>query len=139
MCIIKSNSDQIPLDLLKSTVRVVSSTYNVKFRNILFHDLNIEMITDLNRKSLKHNYATDVITFTYIIKDYRDVEIFYSSEYVLNSLSELEDYKKEIHRLFIHGLLHSIGFSDETSEEKLKMTKLENQILEKFTMFHVKH
>ena len=44
--------------------------------------------------------------------------------------SNLEVSKdSELRRVIIHGLLHLLGFEDESEEEKTTMTKLENQYL----------
>ena len=41
-----------------------------------------------------------------------------------------EPYKKELGRLIIHGSLHLLGIEDKSTEQKKKMTMLEEKFLE---------
>ncbi|KFD38522.1 rRNA maturation factor [Schleiferia thermophila str. Yellowstone] len=129
---INSNCKYFKLEDLIKITKICSNLFNVKFRKISLYDLSIEKIIELNSSSLRHNYPTDVITFSYTIKKFKDVEIYFSSEYLKSDLKEGENFKTELYRLYIHGLLHAAGFNDHTFEEKEKMTSFENLILKQF-------
>ena len=47
-----------------------------------------------------------------------------------NSQKFEEPFPKEIVRLIIHGSLHLIGYTDDTSESKQKMTEMEDHYFE---------
>ena len=46
------------------------------------------------------------------------------------------DFRNEMLRVMVHGLLHFMGFNDKTKKQKFSMKKAEN---EKINMFHVEH
>jgi rRNA maturation RNase YbeY len=86
-------------------------------------DINLvddKKIMQINRKYLKHNYSTDIITFAYEIdKKSIDGEIFISLDTVKkNSLIYNTLYTQELKRVIIHGCLHLTGYNDRTKKEK---------------------
>tara|TARA_B100000989_G_C19254080_1_gene349313 strand:- start:115 stop:561 length:447 start_codon:yes stop_codon:yes gene_type:complete len=92
---------------------------------------------NLNKKHLKHDYHTDILTFSY--KDHLTIEseIFICFERALeNAKAHSETIENEILRLISHGLLHVLGMRDNTRNLKELMTKEEDNFV---TKFHVKH
>lgn len=99
--------------------------------NVVFVDK--QAIKQINKKFLKHNYVTDVISF-----DLSDEETSLGEIYICVDVAEYQakEYRvsltDELRRLAIHGLLHILGFDDDNDEKKEQMTKLENQFLNIF-------
>ena len=89
-----------------------------------------EQLLLMNREYLNHNCFTDVLTFDYTEGDIISGDIFISLEQVTRN-AELYDVEsvEEIRRVMIHGVLHLLGFSDETDEEKATMREKENEAL----------
>ena len=92
--------------------------------------------TDLELRKLKNKYfsidiLTDTISFNLEEKgEAIDGEIYISLERVReNSKIFDQNYDKECKRVIIHSILHLLGFDDQTSEDKIKMTQLENYYL----------
>ena len=84
----------------------------------------------MNREFLNHNYFTDVITFDYSEDKMTSGDIFISIDQVrINAVKYGVDVAEEIRRVMIHGVLHLVGFMDETIEEKEIMQKKENEAL----------
>lgn len=89
-------------------------------------------ILELNKKYLNHDYITDIITFPY----HEDAELpegtlFCCAPQIERQADEYQtDYKTEIIRVVIHGLLHLAGYNDFNSEEKKEIRRLENQYIE---------
>ena len=88
-------------------------------------------LLELNKKFLKHNTLTDIITF-----DYSDgsgkVEggIYISIERVRENASKFKkSFDNELHRVIIHGVLHLLGYSDKTSSDKALMREKEEACL----------
>jgi probable rRNA maturation factor len=119
--------------------RVIKKVKNVfsketKINNILLNIIYVddEVILEINKKYLKHNRVTDVITFSLgeSIKII-DGEIYISVE---TAQRQAEDNKvslsNEIMRLAIHGALHLAGYEDDTEKKRLLMHNLENKYLE---------
>jgi len=99
--------------------------------NIIFCD--DKYLLSINKKYLKHNYYTDIITFDYAT-DHTNLsgDIYISVERAKeNAKLYKQPLSKEIHRLLIHGLLHLIGYNDKTKAEKKLMVEKEDIYLEK--------
>ena len=109
--------------------------------NYLIHDLVFLFVSDqellaMNKKHLKHNYFTDVITFGELEGDKISGNIAISVDRVLdNSKTYDVSFDEELKRVMVHGLLHIIGYNDKTKKEKLTMSQKETDALK---MFHVK-
>ena len=87
-------------------------------------------------KYLNHDTHTDILTFDYGNHQVINAELFVS-EYmcVLNSKENDQTLENEVLRLISHGILHTLGFSDKTQDQKKLMKEQEDFCL---TMFHVK-
>ncbi len=94
-------------------------------------------ILDMNKKFLKHDYYTDVITFGDLKNKKISGDIAISIERVLdNSKTYGVEFEDELKRVMAHGLLHIMGYNDKASSDKSVMSKKENKAIK---MFHVKH
>ena len=87
-------------------------------------------ILDVNLRYLHHDYFTDVITFDYCEGNRLSGDLFISVDSVReNSIEYGTDFKDELNRVIIHGLLHLIGYDDHTVEETAVMRMKENYYL----------
>lgn len=96
--------------------------------NLVF--LKDSKIRELNRDYRNKDKATDVLSFRYlesagdVINEDFDVigEIFISLDTARRQADEKgHDLNKEIQILFVHGLLHILGFDHETDQEEEEM------------------
>ena len=93
-------------------------------------------ILEMNKKFLKHDYYTDVITFGDLKDKKISGDIAISVERVLdNSKTYSVEFEDELKRVMAHGLLHIMGYNDKTSKDKLVMSQKEKKAIK---MFHVK-
>ena len=107
---------------------LVSERKSLDVINFLFCDDNT--IIDFNKKYLKHNFETDIITFLYDDTDLSESDIIISLETVnRNSITYKSSYLIELFRVIIHGLLHLCGMEDNTKSKKTVMRKKENYYL----------
>jgi probable rRNA maturation factor len=88
-------------------------------------------IIEINKKFLKHDYYTDVISFNNSFLNFISGEIYISVPTVIKnskiySNGILED---EINRVLVHGLLHLIGYNDKNNDEILIMRSKEDSYL----------
>ena len=91
----------------------------------------------MNKKFLKHDYYTDVITFGDLKNKKISGDIAISIERVLdNSKTYGVEFEDELKRVMAHGLLHIMGYSDKASSDKSVMSLKEKKAIK---MFHVKH
>lgn len=89
-------------------------------------------ILNLNQEFLYQTDLTDVISF-----NLSESDVFLEGEvYVCLTQAERQapeygiDFENETCRLIIHGVLHLLGYSDETESERHQMHLLENRYLE---------
>jgi rRNA maturation RNase YbeY len=126
-----------PLIKKKAVHSLISSLKSELKLSISF--LSISLITSseleqINKKYLRHDFNTDVITFNYsIVKNKIDGEILISFEdAMLNSKKYKVKYGEEILRLIVHGILHLVGYDDNTNKNKAKMKSMENKLINKY-------
>jgi rRNA maturation RNase YbeY len=90
-----------------------------------------EYLLDINKKFLHHHYYTDVITFPYNEKNVLSGDVFISVDQVkINAEQFKATFSEELHRVMIHGILHLIGFEDDTDHKRMHMHVLEDEALE---------
>lgn len=112
---------------IKLWIKEVISLNNKKIGDIAYIFVTDEKILELNKQYLKHDYYTDIITFDYTLNNQISGDIFISLDTVKSNSVELNiDYKHELHRILIHGILHLCGQDDKTPELRAIMTEKEN-------------
>ena len=99
--------------------------------NINYIFCSDKYLHQLNREYLDHDSLTDIITFDNSEKEGNiEADIFISVERVKENAQKLEKaFEEELHRVMIHGLLHIMGYSDKTDEDKQVMRKKEDACL----------
>ena len=90
-------------------------------------------IVRINNEFLQHDYITDIITFRYD-EDESNSEIEGSLVCCAPRIKEQaaefnQTEKQEFLRIIVHGLLHLVGYDDQSDEEKSEMTRLEDRFL----------
>jgi rRNA maturation RNase YbeY len=90
-----------------------------------------EYLWRMNVEYLGHEDYTDILTF-----DLSEpgaalmIDMFISVERVADNARGLNaDFRDELHRVMIHGVLHSLGFDDGDDEQKRRMRSAEDQML----------
>ena len=87
-------------------------------------------VLDINQKYLQHDYFTDIITFDYCEGDRLSGDLFISVDSVReNSLEFGTEFKDELNRVIIHGLLHLVGYDDHTEKDIKLMRSKEDYYL----------
>lgn len=114
-------------DLVKS----LSSELKFVVSNLEINIITQKDILEINKSYLKHNFTTDIITFNYSdLFNELDGEIFISiDDAFTNSKKFKVSLSDELVRLVIHGVLHLLGYDDQTLADKKVMKKLENKLL----------
>ncbi len=89
-----------------------------------------EFILEVNKRYLKHNYFTDVITFDYSTPHLISGDIIISIDTVTYNAKEYGvPMALELRRVMVHGLLHLLGYGDTSPEEQKIMTGMEDAML----------
>lgn len=84
----------------------------------------------LNMEFLQHDTLTDIISFDNSLGKLLSGDIFISTERVQDNAYDFNvSFDDELHRVMIHGVLHYMGYKDETDDEKEVMREEENKAL----------
>ena len=87
-------------------------------------------ILDVNQQYLQHDYFTDIITFDYCEGDRLSGDLFISVDSVReNALEYGTEFKDELNRVIVHGILHLIGYAGHCDEDIAEMRAKENYYL----------
>jgi probable rRNA maturation factor len=86
----------------------------------------------INRRYLEHDYATDVLSFSYerpVVEGLPFLgEIIIAPEVAaLHAIQYGVDAEKELRKLLVHGILHLLGYDHET--DKGQMNRLQTKLL----------
>ncbi len=101
---------------------------------LVFAFFNDEDLRQINLKHLKHDYYTDVISFDASEGERVNGNIAVSVDRVKeNAKTYSSSFDKELYRVMVHGVLHCLGYKDNTKKEKALIRKTENL---KLKMFH---
>ncbi len=97
--------------------------------NISYVFCSDDYLLDINKKFLKHDYYTDIITFPLSESDdLIEAEIYISIDRVKDNAQQLKaDFTDELLRVVFHGILHLVGFKDKSKTDKATMRKKEDQ------------
>lgn len=87
-------------------------------------------ILDVNIRYLGHDYFTDIITFDYCEGEKLSGDLFISVDSVReNSVFYGTDFKDELNRVIVHGILHLIGYDDHSEKDRKEMRRKEDYYL----------
>lgn len=110
--------------------KIVSrETRALSYANINF--CSDELLLEMNREHLAHDYYTDIITFQLNGKNEPiETDIYISLDRVKENAKEHQVlFKEELHRVIIHGILHCCGYKDKSKNDIKKMREKENEYL----------
>ena len=115
--------------LLARIARAVLQVESVPEYAVSIVVVDNEEISRLNERFLKHHGPTDVIAFPYE-EQVVNGDLFVSLDQAVLQAGEYGvTINNELARLVIHGLLHLIGFNDDTPARRGAMRKRENRHL----------
>ena len=117
----------------KSWIEGCIKNHNKKLGPLSIVLLTDEELYEYNRTYLNHDTYTDIITFDYTDGNIISGDLLISYERVVeNSKENRAELISELNRVIIHGVLHLLGFTDKSPEDKYRMTQEEDNYLNKF-------
>ena len=118
-------------DWINSTCKNILNDKDKNTANISIILTNDKKLLQLKNQYFQQDILTDVITFN--LEDDGDPiegEIYISLNRVSeNAIKFKQDIGIELKRVIIHGILHLLGYDDQTPEEKTIMIRLEDHYL----------
>ena len=111
-------------------IKQVAAAHGKTVGDVAYIFCDDEKILDVNRQYLQHDYYTDIITFDYTEGDIISGDIFISLDTVRTNAQKFHtDYKQELRRVIIHGILHLCGINDKGPGEREQMEAAEDRAL----------
>ena len=135
------NNEYKDLDLyskdLKKALKAICKILKIKQKYLL--DLSIvdeKKIQQINKDFRQKDYVTDVISFAF--NDNKEFqtnllgEIFICYEKIIEQANKYEhSVRREYVFLFVHGVLHLLGYDHMTKEDEIKMFGIQEEVLDK--------
>ena len=119
---------------------------NIKFfkgKNMIFTILLTNSINmkKLNKKFRNYNKSTDVLSFPFFSSNnlkFTKQKKFYmgdiaASYEIINSRSKKNNFLLEFDKVWVHGLLHLMGYNHVKNKDYFKMNRIEKRILNSIT------
>jgi rRNA maturation RNase YbeY len=119
--------------MLRHWFKEVIKAHHFKLIELNFILCSDEYLYEMNVKYLNHDTLTDVITFDNS-EQLQTIEgdIFISIDRIRENAQNLKiRIEEELYRVMIHGILHLLGFTDKTAQDRAVMRKLESAWLAK--------
>ena len=108
-----------------------ATEYNQVKINLIFCDN--DKLNSFKREYFDDDVLTDIVTFPIKNDNDLEAEIYISVEMAkINSLEFNVSLNNELSRLIIHGVLHLIGFNDNTEDAKKIMFSKQEEIISNF-------
>ncbi len=119
--------EQIDGKLITIWLKSVVKNENKSIGKISVIYVDDNYLLDINIKYLKHNYFTDIITFNYNQGLNISGDLYISID-TIKSNAEFYDtnFKNELLRVIVHGVLHLLGYNDCEESEKIVMRERED-------------
>lgn len=116
---------------LKDWLINVISLEGKKVGEVIFVFCTDNYLLEVNQKFLQHDYFTDIITFpTSKIPEIISGEIYISVDRVYENAHIMKTlFGIELARVLVHGVMHLIGYNDQTADEISKMRFKEDKYL----------
>lgn len=116
-------------------LNAVAKRHKKKISSLNYIFVGDDYLLNINKRFLRHNTLTDIITFDYSAdktgKNGIIGEIYISVPRVNENASIFKSTKtEEMHRVMAHGLLHLCGFGDKTPKELKRMRTEEENALD---------
>jgi len=129
-----STPKSIKLDkkIIHSIVTELQKKLSFKIESLNINFVTSDLMIEINKKHLNHDFDTDIITFNYSGSNNNlDGEIFISiMQAIDNSVKFNVNLDNELIRLIIHGILHLLGYDDQKIPDKNKMKIEEDKLTE---------
>ena len=113
--------------LTKKWLTECATEHKTELRGVHFMFCSDEQMLQTNRQFLDHDYYTDILTFPAHASNGVAGDILISIDRVRdNARTMKQSPRQELARVMAHGILHLIGFRDDTEEHREEMRQAEN-------------
>ncbi len=109
-------------------LKQVASDEGGSISRLNYKSFNRTEMISLNKQFLNHDYDTDIITFSEVEAPNPVVADFALGwdQIKLQSAELNEPFLRELHRIIVHGLLHCLGYDDQSSADQMVIREKED-------------
>jgi probable rRNA maturation factor len=133
ICVSVTNAqrrERCPAALIMRSVRAVLRGEGYRAAEISVVCVNDGMSRRINRRFLRHDFATDVISFPLGEGDAVEGELYVNLDRARVQAHEYGVSRPcELARLVVHGVLHVVGYDDHAPQDRERMRKREDVYL----------
>ena len=125
--------NRLPSAQIKKLIRgIADAESSLKIGNVSVIFMDGRSMRALNKKFLRHDYVTDVISFDLSSQTSLEGEIYVCFE---QAAKQAKEYKvpvsNELLRLVAHGMLHILGYDDRSQKQRNAMLSLGDRYISK--------
>ena len=130
-----------PNSFIDKKIEILNKKNKLYQKNILICSLLLsdsKEIKKLNKKFRKKNQSTDVLSFPFyekkkLNKKIKNEKEVYLGDIIINlnqvkNKNDKTKFNEGFNKLWIHGLLHLLGYDHKSNTKYLQMRKLENKL-----------
>lgn len=101
-------------------LKKVLSNYEIQKASLAYVFVSDDFLLDINKTHLNHDYYTDIITFNYNEENSLAGEMYISLDRIRENAVDFSkgDFLMELSRVMVHGVLHLLGYNDQTEEDE---------------------
>ncbi len=120
--------------LFHRLVSGLKDEFGFEIESLLINFVSSEYLLKINKKFLRHDHLTDIITFNYSKNKLSfDSELYISLQDAARNAKKYNvTLEQELIRLVIHGVLHLLGYDDKRHKEQVVMKRMENRLVNKY-------
>lgn len=128
--VVNAEMPSINQQKISEWVHLVAATYRRHVGDINFIFVDDQEILRVNREFIGHDYYTDHIGFDYSQGTTISGDVYIGVDTVRTNSEKMgNEYRQELLRVIIHGVLHLCGIDDKTPEERAQMQEAEDNAL----------
>ncbi len=117
----------IPFDA-ESYLRSVLNALDIETGSFEYSFVDKPTILDVNQTYLGHDYVTDIITFP-LDQDPIQGDVYICVDEVQENAMDLGHlFEFELKIVMIHGVLHLLGYTDYTDEDRAEMDRMQLEL-----------
>ena len=118
---------------LRRWLTSIAKKHGGHIESVTFVLMSDNDLLEYNRRYLKHDYFTDVITFSYSKGPALHGDVLLSYDRIkANARSFNTSAQDELRRVMVHGLFHLLGRKDGSVSEKRSMRAMEDWGLQEY-------
>lgn len=120
-------------DVVREWIQSVAVGCGYRVGELHYYFCSDEALLEINRNRLGHDFYTDIVTFPLESEgEWVSSEFCISLDRIAeNCLNFGRTYESELLRVIIHGVLHLVGFDDQTDTDRARMREKEEECLKK--------